>query len=139
MPYSYIRFEADASGIALVTVNRPEKRNALSKDIVRELREAFEQVEREPEIKAAILTGAGEKAFVAGADIGELAALSPVKAQRFARQGQAVSRLIETLSKPVVAAVNGYALGAAWNWPCLARCGSPRITPSSACPRQSWA
>ncbi len=111
MPYSYIRFEADASGIALVTVNRPEKRNALSTDIVRELREAFEQVEHEPEIRAAILTGAGEKAFVAGADIGELAALSPAKAQRFAREGQAVFRLIETLSKPVVAAVNGYALG----------------------------
>jgi enoyl-CoA hydratase len=79
--------------------------------VIAELSDAFARIEGERGIRAAILTGAGEKAFVAGADIKELAALSPVEAREFARRGQEAFRLLETSSKPVVAAVNGYALG----------------------------
>jgi enoyl-CoA hydratase len=109
--YNHILFEADADGIALVTVNRPDKRNALSSAVVAELQDAFERVASESAIRAAILTGAGEKAFVAGADINELAVLSPVEARDYALRGQQTFRLLETCGKPTVAAVNGFALG----------------------------
>jgi len=111
MPYNHIAFDADAGGIAVVTVNRPDKLNALSAAVIGELQDAFERVRTERGIRAAILTGAGEKAFVAGADIQELAALSAVEAREFARRGQQVFRALETMGKPSVAAVNGYALG----------------------------
>ena len=111
MPYSHILFEADEQGIALVTVNRPDKLNALSAAVVAELREAFEQIARDAYIRGAILTGAGEKAFVAGADINELAQLSAFEAREFALRGQQAFRLLETMAKPSVAAMNGYALG----------------------------
>ena len=111
MPYQHIRFDLDEQGVALVTVHRPEKLNALSSAVIGELREAFERVAAEPAIRAAILTGTGEKAFVAGADINELAALSPVELRAYALRGQAAFRLLETCGKPSVAAVNGYALG----------------------------
>ena len=111
MPYHHILFEVDANGIALITLNRPEKLNALSGAVIAELREAFQQVESDSAIRAAILTGAGEKAFVAGADINELAALTPLEARAFARRGQQVFRMLETSSKPSVAAMNGFALG----------------------------
>jgi enoyl-CoA hydratase len=111
MPYSHILFEADDQGIALITVNRPEKLNALSGALVAELRDAFERVAREASVRAAILTGSGQKAFVAGADIKELASLSPVEAREYALRGQQVFRILETLPKPTVAAVNGFALG----------------------------
>ncbi len=111
MSYSHILFEADEAGIALVTVNRPDKRNALSGAVVGELKDAFERIARDRHIRAAIVTGAGDKAFVAGADIGELAALSPPAAREFSSRGQQIFRAIETSSKPTVAAVNGYALG----------------------------
>jgi enoyl-CoA hydratase len=109
--YNHILFEADADGIALVTVNRPEKRNALSGAVVAELKDAFERVAAEPSIRAVIVTGAGEKAFVAGADINELAILSPVETRAYGIRGQQTFRLLETCGKPSVAAVNGYALG----------------------------
>jgi enoyl-CoA hydratase len=111
MPYQHLLFDLDEQGVALLTVNRPEKLNALSSGVIGELREAFERVAGDPAIRAAILTGAGEKAFVAGADINELAALSPVELRRHALRGQAVFRLLETCGKPSVAAVNGFALG----------------------------
>jgi len=111
MPYEHVLFETDAAGIALVTVNRPDKLNALSGAVIVELRDAFERIEKEPAIRAAILTGAGEKAFVAGADIQELAALTPAEMRYVARRGQRAFRLLETSSKPSVAAINGYALG----------------------------
>ena len=111
MGYTHILFEIDESGVALVTVNRPQKLNALSREVVGELDDAFARVASDPAIRAAIVTGAGEKAFVAGADINELAALSALEARavRAARAG--VFRLLETCGKPSVAAVNGYALG----------------------------
>jgi len=111
MSYSYIIFEVGEDGVALVTVNRPDKLNALSAAVMLELRDAFERITEEPAIRAAIITGAGDKAFVAGADIAELEALSPVDARRFALRGQRVYRLLETSGKPSVAAVNGFALG----------------------------
>src|ERR1039458_9918493 len=111
MSYSHILFQVEEPGIALLTDNRPEKLNALSGELIAELADAFGRVAGEPAIRAAILTGAGEKAFVAGADIRELAALSPYAARAFALRGQAVFRQLETCGKPSVAAVNGFALG----------------------------
>jgi enoyl-CoA hydratase len=111
MPYSHIRFEVDSAGIALVTIDRPAKLNALSGEVIAELDDAFARVAQGPSIRAAILTGAGEKAFVAGADIGELAAQTPYEARRMALRGQAVLRRLETCGKVTVAAVNGFALG----------------------------
>ncbi len=110
MSFQHIQFEVSA-GVALITINRPEKLNALSRGVIEELAEAAERMAGEPEIRGAILTGAGEKAFVAGADINELAAVSPLEARTYALRGQQVFRKLETLGKPVVAAVNGYALG----------------------------
>src|ERR1019366_7806233 len=111
MPYSHILFQVEESGIALLTVNRPEKLNALSAAVIAELADAFSRVSNDPGIRAVVLTGAGEKAFVAGADIGELVALSPFDARAFALRGQAVFRQLEICGKPSVAAVNGFALG----------------------------
>ena len=111
MPYQHIRFDLDEKGVALITVNRPEKLNALSSAVIVELREAFERIHSDAAIRAAIVTGAGEKAFVAGADINELAALSAVELRAYALRGQASLRLLETCGKPSVAAVNGFALG----------------------------
>jgi len=111
MPYSDILFQVEESGIALLTVNRPEKLNALSGAVIAELADAFGRVASDPAIRAAILTGAGEKAFVAGADIRELAELSPYETRAFALRGQAAFRQLETCGKPSVAAVNGFALG----------------------------
>jgi len=110
MRYENVLFDVDG-GVALITVNRPDKLNALSGAVVAELGDAFERIENDPSIRAAILTGAGEKAFVAGADINEVAALSPAQAREFARRGQQAFRMLETSSKPSVAAINGYALG----------------------------
>src|SRR4051794_3578194 len=109
--YSHILFEVDDSGIAQITVNRPDKLNALSGAVVVELRNAFERVANDAAVRAAIVTGAGEKAFVAGADINELAVLSAVEARETAIRGQQTFRLLETCGKPIVAAVNGFALG----------------------------
>ncbi|HYW45494.1 MAG TPA: enoyl-CoA hydratase-related protein [Bryobacteraceae bacterium] len=111
MSYAHILFDADEHGIATITVNRPDKLNALSGAVVLELQDAFERVARDAAIRASIVTGAGEKAFVAGADIGELAVLSAVEAREFSLRGQRVFRALETMPKPSVAAVNGYALG----------------------------
>jgi enoyl-CoA hydratase len=109
--YNHILFEADADGVATITINRPEKRNALSGAVIAELKDAFERVAGDGAIRGAIVTGAGEKAFVAGADINELAVLSPVEARQYAARGQETFRLLETCGKPTVAAVNGFALG----------------------------
>jgi enoyl-CoA hydratase len=111
MSYSNIRLETAQSGIALVTVSRPDKLNALNRDTMEELSDAFTRVREDAAIRALIVTGAGEKAFVAGADINELAVLSPLEAREVALRGQAIFRALETLPKPTVAAVNGFALG----------------------------
>ncbi|MEI9970777.1 MAG: enoyl-CoA hydratase-related protein [Ignavibacteriota bacterium] len=111
MQYEHVLFETDTAGIALVTVNRPDKLNALSAAVIAELRDAFERIQSDSGIRATILTGAGEKAFVAGADIREFTAYSPMEMRAAARRGQETFRLLETSSKPSVAAINGFALG----------------------------
>jgi len=97
--------------IAYVTVNRPKVLNALNHQTWADLRTAFEEVRDDAEARGVILTGAGEKAFIAGADISELAHVTAVEAERSSSFGQAVLNLIENLGKPVIAAVNGFALG----------------------------
>ena len=97
--------------VANLTVNRPEKLNALNSATIQELEQAFESCARDPQVGAVILTGSGTKAFIAGADIEELSRQSPVAGRDYAREGQRLFTRIETLGKPVIAAVNGYALG----------------------------
>jgi enoyl-CoA hydratase len=98
-------------GVAFVTINRPDKLNALNDRTVEELGAAFEAAGADPAVRGVILTGAGEKAFVAGADIAELATQSPVDGKERSIRGQRVLDRIERLGKPVIAAVNGFALG----------------------------
>ena len=97
--------------VAVVTINRPKVLNALNSQTINELQRAIEELGRDDSVRAIVLTGAGEKAFVAGADINELAALSPVQGKEHGRSGQAVFDRIENLGKPVIAAINGFALG----------------------------
>ena len=97
--------------IAYVTLNRPKVLNALNQGTWENLRTAFEDARDDTEVRGVILTGAGDKAFIAGADIGELAHFTAVEAEKFSSYGQAVLDLIENLGKPVIAAVNGFALG----------------------------
>jgi enoyl-CoA hydratase len=98
-------------GVAVVTINRPEALNALSKDILEELGLAFAAIEKNETVACVILTGSGAKAFVAGADIAAMQSMNAVAAEDFARLGHAVLRAIENFPKPVIAAVNGFALG----------------------------
>ncbi|MBI4427993.1 MAG: enoyl-CoA hydratase/isomerase family protein [Ignavibacteriales bacterium] len=97
--------------VGFVTINRPEKLNALNAKAKSELREVFESAKNESAVFVVILTGAGEKSFVAGTDIGELTGLDTETGKAFAEGGQSVFNLIENLGKPVIAAVNGFALG----------------------------
>jgi enoyl-CoA hydratase len=107
--YETILLESDGP-IATVTVNRPDKLNALNAQVVRELTQAFQALAGSP-TRVAILTGAGEKAFVAGADIAEMSALSAAQAKAFSDAGHRLGWAIELSSFPVIAAVNGFALG----------------------------
>jgi enoyl-CoA hydratase len=110
MPYETLLVET-RDGVSFVTVNRPDKLNALNAQVMEELDLVFEALAADQEVRGVIVTGAGEKAFVAGADIAELARQSPVEGQRTTVRGQRVLDRIEGLGKPVVAAVNGFALG----------------------------
>lgn len=111
MSLKTLLYAVDDDGIAVVTVNRPDKLNALSRETLDEIEYCFRESARDPAVKAVLLTGAGDKSFVAGADITEFKSLGTVDGHRFALRGQAIFNLIEGLEKPVVAAVNGYALG----------------------------
>ncbi len=99
------------TGITTLTINRPQVLNALNSDVVRELECALFELNLDAAVKAVVLTGAGEKAFVAGADIKEMSGLSSFEAHDFARRGQRLMLLINRMRTPVIAAVNGYALG----------------------------
>jgi enoyl-CoA hydratase len=110
MDFKTLKFEKK-NAIAYVTVNRPDKLNALNMQVMDDLRAAFTAIRDDAEVRVAILTGTGEKAFVAGADIGELSRQDTVTAKAYTHQGQAVLDLIEGLGKPVIACVNGFALG----------------------------
>lgn len=99
-------------GVATIAINRPKKLNALNKATIQELHEAFSEAQDDDEVKVIILTGSGEKAFVAGADISEFADFSPEEGKRLAAEGQTkLFDFVANLSKPVIAAVNGFALG----------------------------
>ena len=102
---------AEHEGIATVTVNRPEKLNALNDEVISQLTAAFERCRQAASVGAVILTGAGEKAFVAGADIGVLSTLEPRSARETSMRGQHLTLVMESCGKPVIAAINGYAFG----------------------------
>jgi enoyl-CoA hydratase/carnithine racemase len=99
------------NAIAYATVNRPKVLNALNLATLEELRAAFHEIKNDKAIRAVIFTGAGEKAFIAGADIGELAKHDAVRGKEYTHRGQSVLNLIENLGKPVIACINGFALG----------------------------
>src|SRR5262245_51177633 len=108
--YENIKVEKRES-IAFITIDRQKALNALSMAVMTELRDAFTAIKDDAETRVVILTGAGEKAFVAGADIGELNKNNPVEAKAYTHRGQSVLDLIENLGRPVIAAINGFALG----------------------------
>ena len=110
MDYSTIKTTLD-NNIFTITINRPDKLNALNKTVLEELDSAMDTVYSNNEIKAVIITGAGEKAFVAGADIAEFISLDDNAGASFAKRGQDIFFKIENCLKPVIAAVNGFALG----------------------------
>ncbi|MEO8226113.1 MAG: enoyl-CoA hydratase-related protein [Gemmatimonadota bacterium] len=110
MAYSTLLLEI-SDGIARVTINRPDKLNALNATVISELGDLVGRVESDEAIRGVLITGAGPKAFVAGADISELASQGPVEGKARARAGQLVFRRLERCGKPVIAAVNGFALG----------------------------
>ena len=110
MSYQTLLYE-ERDGIGYVTINRPEKLNALNDQVMADLQACFESLQANAGVRAVILTGAGEKAFVAGADIGVLATQTPVEGKERSLRGQRTLDLIENLGKPVIAAINGFALG----------------------------
>lgn len=110
MTYQNLLLDRDAT-VAVVTINRPDKRNALNSETVDELRRAILALKHDDGVRAVVVTGAGDKAFIAGADINELAVQTPVGGREHAHRGQHVLDLLETMGKPVIAAINGVALG----------------------------
>jgi len=110
MNYQNILYEIK-NHIGLVTINRPDKLNALNNQTINEIEDVIKSIKSNPDIFIVVITGSGEKAFVAGADIAELNNLEVISAKEFSEKGNRVFRSIETLDKPVIAAVNGFALG----------------------------
>ena len=110
MPFDNLLLERD-DAVALVTINRPQVLNALNLATLDELRRVILDLKKDDSVRAVILTGSGEKAFVAGADVNELAVQTPITGREHALAGQHVLDLLENMGKPVIAAINGYALG----------------------------
>lgn len=110
MPYENIKLET-RNKIAYITIDRPKVLNALNMQTMEELRQVFSQVKNDKDVRVVVLTGAGEKSFVAGADINELEKNNPVEAKEYTHRGQAVLDLVENLGKPVIVCINGFALG----------------------------
>jgi len=111
MTYENLIFQVEEGGIAWITFNRPKALNALNNALLEELRAAVDAVAADPDIRVLVLTGAGDKSFVAGADITELATFGPLQAKVFAQKGQTIISMLQALPIPVIAAVNGFALG----------------------------
>jgi enoyl-CoA hydratase len=111
MSFSTLQYEIESDGTAVIMIDREDRLNALNSDVINDLDECFRQARVDDNVKGIILTGKGEKAFVAGADIRQFTDLDPLAAQRFAVRGQAVFNRIEEMPVPVIAAVNGFALG----------------------------
>lgn len=111
MAYETLTFEQHEPGIAVITINRPKALNALSPQVLEELFAAFCAVESDRSTRCLLITGAGSKAFVAGADIAAMLDMSPIEAREFALKGHACMRMLELMPFPVIALVNGFALG----------------------------
>ena len=120
---------ADHGAVRRITVNRPDKLNALNAATLDALHEAFRAVAADDTVRVVVLTGAGAKAFVAGADIAEMNTLTPVQGRDFALRGQRMMRFVEKMPKPVIAMVNGFALGGGLE---LAMCCHLRIAADTA-------
>jgi enoyl-CoA hydratase len=110
MEFKNLRLDK-CSPLAVITIDRPKVLNALNVETLTELSEIFEELAADPEIRVILLAGAGDRAFVAGADIRELAALTPEEGRAYSLRGQGILRRIETLGKPVIACIQGFALG----------------------------
>jgi enoyl-CoA hydratase len=110
MSFENIIFEEDGN-IAVIKFNRPKALNAINPDVLAEVGEALDKIEADGVVKVLVLTGNGDKAFIAGADISHMASFSPLKGRQFALEGQALLFRLESLSIPVIACVNGFALG----------------------------
>jgi enoyl-CoA hydratase len=110
MDFKLIIYEK-SEGIATITLNRPEALNAFSKEVVEEILQALEDIRRDENVRVVVLTGAGEKAFSAGADIKAMIGINPLKARELSLMGEKLCASFENLEKPVIAALNGYALG----------------------------
>lgn len=110
MAYQYIIYEK-SEGIATITLNRPEALNAFSKEVIEEVLNAIEDVKTDENVRVVVLTGAGEKAFSAGADIKAMKGMNALKARELSLMGEKLCLALENLEKPVIAAINGYALG----------------------------
>src|SRR5690606_15140938 len=124
-----VLLSSDHGAVRVLTVNRPDKLNALNAATLDALHAAFREAAGDPAVRVVVLTGAGPKAFVAGADIAEMNTLAPVQGRDFALRGQRMMRFVETMPKPVVAMVNGFALGGGLE---LAMCCHLRIAADTA-------
>ena len=128
MAYENLLLEKEGA-LAILYVNRPKALNALNKDTLLEMKDAITSIKDDPEVDVLIVTGAGDKSFVAGADIAFMQSLTAVEAREFGALGQEVFRMIEAMEKPSIAAVNGFALGGGCE---LAMCCDFRIASSKA-------
>ena len=128
MTYETLLYEK-ADGIAKVTLNRPEALNALNSTVYNELYDVFESIENDDEVRVVIITGSGEKAFAAGSDVAEMANMDPIAAQKFMATIRKASDRIYNLTKPVIAAISGYALGGGCE---LAMCCDLRLASEKA-------
>ena len=128
MTYQTLLYEKK-DGIGTVTINRPDKRNALNSTVYKELYDVFEAIENDDEVRVAILTGAGDRAFCAGSDIAEMQNMGPIEIQKFMVTIRKTSDFIYALTKPTIAAVNGYALGGGCE---LSMCCDMRIASEKA-------
>ena len=109
-----------SDGICTVKINRPDKLNAMNGDVARELVKTFEDLGHDDDVKVIILTGEGDKAFSAGADIAYMSKISADESVEYAKLGQLVTATVELVKQPTIAAINGFALGGVANLPCLA-------------------
>ncbi len=128
MTYSTLLYEK-ANGIAKVTLNRPDKLNALNSTVYKELYDVFDAIENDPEVRVVILTGSGERAFAAGSDVAEMQNMGPLDVQKFMATIRKASDFIYNLTKPTIAAIHGYTLGGGCE---LAMCCDIRIASEKA-------
>lgn len=128
MTYKTLLYEKK-DGVAVVTLNRPDKLNALNSTVYNELYGVFEAIENDPEVRAVVLTGSGDRAFAAGSDVAEMQDMGPIEAQKFMATIRKASDLIYSLTKPTIAALHGYVLGGGNE---LAMCCDLRIASEKA-------